>query len=95
MTVALVGSKAGGIAGSIRSMKVSVSLPDEDVAFVDEYAARAGIPSRSSVLHHAIALLRTADLERAYEAAFDEWDGSADAAAWDSAGRDGLADAAG
>lgn len=95
MTVALVGSRAGGIAGSIRGVKVSVSLPDEDVAFVDAYAARAGIPSRSSVLQHAIGLLRTADLERAYEAAFDEWDASDDAVAWDGVGRDGLPDAAG
>jgi Arc/MetJ-type ribon-helix-helix transcriptional regulator len=89
-----MGSRPGGTAGSIWGVKVSVSLPDEDVAFVDEYAARVGIPSRSSVLQHAIGLLRTADLERAYEAAFEEWDGSSDAAAWDSVGRDGLPDAA-
>jgi Arc/MetJ-type ribon-helix-helix transcriptional regulator len=94
MTTALMGGRSGRITGSITGMKVSVSLPDEDVAFVDEYAARTGIPSRSSVLQHAIGLLRTADLERAYEAAFDEWDDSADAALWDGASRDGLGDAA-
>lgn len=53
-------------------MKLSVSLPDEDVAFIDEYAAKTGVPSRSSVIHQGLALLRAATLERAYDQAWQE-----------------------
>jgi Arc/MetJ-type ribon-helix-helix transcriptional regulator len=74
-------------------MKMSVSLPSDDVAFVDEYAARAGLPSRSSVLHEAIRLLRMADLERDYAAAWQEWAAGGDSSPWDRAIADGLDDA--
>jgi Arc/MetJ-type ribon-helix-helix transcriptional regulator len=74
-------------------VKISVSLPDDDVSFIDEYAAKAGVPSRSSAIHRAIALLPTADLEEAYEAAFGEWAASEDAGLWDRAAGDGLTDA--
>lgn len=74
-------------------MKLSVSLPEDDVSFVDAYAARTGGGSRSAVLHRAIDLLRTADLESAYAQAFEEWQGGADAEAWESTAGDGLADA--
>jgi Arc/MetJ-type ribon-helix-helix transcriptional regulator len=75
-------------------MKVSVSLPDDDVAFVDDYASRLGIASRSSVLHRAIRLLRMSELEDAYVAAWDDWAASEDAGLWDSTAADGIADAA-
>ena len=71
-------------------MKVSVSLPEEDVEFLDAYAAAEGIPSRSAVLHKAVRLLKAAGLGAAYEDAWDQWDGSGDAAAWDAAAADGL-----
>lgn len=74
-------------------MKLSVSLPDEDVAFIDEYAAKTGVPSRSSVIHQGLALLRAATLERAYDQAWQEWADSADADLWDATSADGLADA--
>ena len=80
--------------GSIGGMKLSVSLPEEDVAFVDEYAARAGNSSRSSVLRRAIDLLRTAELESAYTEAAAEWAAGEDAAVWDATTGDGLRDAA-
>lgn len=70
-------------------MKLSVSLPAEDVAFVDEYVERTGEPSRSSVIQRAIALLRTAELEDEYVDAFDEWD-RAESEAWERASGDGL-----
>jgi Arc/MetJ-type ribon-helix-helix transcriptional regulator len=72
---------------------MSVSLPDDDVEFVDEYASRRGLPSRSSVLHKAIDLLRESELEDAYEAAFDEWAESEDSKVWDRTAGDGLTDA--
>ncbi|RDG39709.1 ribbon-helix-helix domain-containing protein [Streptomyces corynorhini] len=74
-------------------MKISVSLPQEDVAFVDEYAKRADAESRSAVIHAAIELLRAAELEAEYTEAFAEWDGSEDAVLWDRTVGDGLADA--
>jgi len=69
-------------------MKVSVSLPDQDVEFLDHYAEAQGLPSRSAVLHRAVRLLRGAELAPAYEDAFAEWEGSADAAAWDATASD-------
>ena len=75
-------------------MKVGVSLPDEDVAFIDEYATRTGSKSRSAVLHQAIALLRSADLEDAYAEAWHERDAQEDAEAWEVTSADGIADAA-
>ena len=76
-------------------MKVSISLPDEDVEFLDAYASSEGIASRSAVMHRAVRLLRATALGSAYEAAFAEWDESPAAHEWDAATRDGLrADAA-
>lgn len=59
-------------------MKLSASLPAEDVEFLDRVAAERG-ESRSAVLHRAVALLRNRDLGDQYEAAWlsdnaDEWD---------------------
>lgn len=71
-------------------MKVSVSLPDEDVHFLDEYSRETGLESRSAALHKAVRLLRAAELGRAYEGAWEEWFGSGDATAWDAAAGDGL-----
>ncbi len=42
-------------------MKVSVSLPDEDLKFIDAYAREQG-HSRSSALQRAVAMLRAAQL---------------------------------
>ncbi|MEU6606703.1 antitoxin [Streptomyces shenzhenensis] len=75
-------------------MKISVSLPQEDVSFVDEYAVRTDAESRSAVIHAAIELLRQAQLEEEYAAAFAEWDGSEDAEFWDRFSGDGLSDEA-
>ncbi len=71
-------------------MKVSVSLPDEDVEFLDAYAQAQGLSSRSAVLHKAVRLLRGAELAPAYEDAFLSWDDSSDAAEWDATSADNL-----
>jgi Arc/MetJ-type ribon-helix-helix transcriptional regulator len=71
-------------------MKLSVSLPDEDVAFIDEYAARSGAQSRSSVIHHGISLLRMANLENAYTEAWSEWAADTESDSWETASADGL-----
>ena len=75
-------------------MKVSVSLPEEDVAALDEYARRQGLKSRSAAVQHAIRMLRHPDLEQDYAAAWQEWEQSGEQAAWEAAAADGLADAA-
>ena len=73
-------------------MKLSVSLPDDDVAFLDTYAVSEGYASRSAVLHKAVRLLRAAELGPAYEEAWAVWESSGDAKAWDVTIGDGLRD---
>jgi Arc/MetJ-type ribon-helix-helix transcriptional regulator len=75
-------------------MKLSVSLPDEDVAILDEFARTAGLRSRSAALHHAVRMLRLPDLEQDYEAAWQEWEASGEQAAWSATATDGIGDAA-
>jgi Arc/MetJ-type ribon-helix-helix transcriptional regulator len=71
-------------------MKVSVSLPEDDVEFLDSYARAQGAPSRSAVLHQAVGLLRAAQLADAYEEAWDSWASSEEAMAWETVAADGL-----
>lgn len=71
-------------------MKLSVSLPDDDVAFLDEFAERAGMESRSAVVQQAIAMLKAAELAQDYAKAFAEWSESDDSAAWDTSVGDGI-----
>ena len=71
-------------------MKVSVSLPDEDVQFLDEYAAAHGIGSRSAAVQKAIRLLRASRLGAAYEDAWPDWETNDESEVWDSALADGL-----
>lgn len=75
-------------------MKLSVSLPDEDVAALDEFARTAGLSSRSAAVHYAVRMLRLPELEHDYEAAWKEWEGSGDHAAWSVTAGDGIMDAA-
>ena len=72
-------------------MKVSVSLPSEDVEYLDGYAREQGLDSRSAALHRAVRLLRAAELAGAYEGAWDEWFSEQDAGRWDATSGDGLA----
>lgn len=71
-------------------MKVSVSLPGDDVQFLDEYAKEQGLESRSAALHRAVRLLRTAELGGTYEAAWNEWAAEEDKGLWESTTNDGL-----
>ncbi len=72
-------------------MKVGVSLPSDDVEFLDEYAREQGLESRSAALHRAVRLLRTAELAASYEGAWDEWAAGANAELWESTAGDGSA----
>ncbi len=65
-------------------MKVSVSIPDEDVEFLDNYTKNHRIASRSAALHRAIRLLRASELTDAYAAAFTEWADDPTNDVWDN-----------
>jgi Arc/MetJ-type ribon-helix-helix transcriptional regulator len=71
-------------------MKVSVSLPREDVEFLDAYANAHAYPSRSAVLHQAIRTFRRGELREAYRDAWGEWSASDDADIWEAASGDGV-----
>jgi Arc/MetJ-type ribon-helix-helix transcriptional regulator len=71
-------------------MKLSVSLPDEDVAYLDAYARGEGLPSRSAALHRAVRLLRSSTLGSEYADAWREWEEGGDARVWENAAADGL-----
>ena len=71
-------------------MKLSVSLPDDDVEFLDRYVVEFGVASRSAAVQQAITLLRNAGLAAAYEDAWSDWNGSADDELWSAATNDGL-----
>jgi Arc/MetJ-type ribon-helix-helix transcriptional regulator len=71
-------------------VKVSVSLPGQDVEFLDLYAKEQGLDSRSAALQRAVRLLRVSELGASYESAWDEWNASLNADAWDSTAGDGL-----
>jgi Arc/MetJ-type ribon-helix-helix transcriptional regulator len=72
-------------------MKLSVSLPNEDVEFLDQYARTRGYDSRSAVVHRAVRLLRSTELGEAYAEAWSEWSQSGEADMWDVAVGDALA----
>ena len=71
-------------------MKLSVSLPGEDVEFLDAYADAHAMASRSAVVQQAIDALRREQLPDAYRQAWEVWGVSADAEVWDQAVGDGL-----
>lgn len=72
-------------------MKLSVSLPDEDVEFLDRYARSQGYSSRSAVVHRAVRLLQASELGADYADAWQDWEASGDAHSWDVVVGDGLA----
>ncbi len=71
-------------------MKVSVSLPEEDVDFLDAYANTQGFASRSAVMQKAVRLLRASELGTEYEEAWKEWSEGGDGQAWELTLGDGL-----
>lgn len=71
-------------------MKVSVSLPDEDVEYLDSYVRDRGLGSRSAAVHKAVRLLRASELGSAYEEAWADWEASEDAELWDGVTADGV-----
>lgn len=75
-------------------MKLSVSLSDEDVAALDAYVKRAGLPSRSAGLQRAVQMLRYPDLEDDYAHAWTQWSTDECSGGWENTVGDGVTDAA-
>lgn len=71
-------------------MKVSLSLPDEDIRFVDAEAAGGKYPSRSAAVHAAIRLLRDLPYQDSYAIAWDEWEADSEEVVWEKTAADGL-----
>lgn len=71
-------------------MKLSVSIGADDVEFLDEYARKTGLESRSAALQKAVRLLRTSELRASYAAAWEEFDPAGDGALWETTVGDGL-----
>jgi hypothetical protein len=73
--------------GSITPMKLSISLSEDDVKFLETYARAQGLSSRSAVVQKAISVLKSSALGPAYDQAWQEW---RDEDAWETASGDGL-----
>ena len=71
-------------------MKVSISLPDDDVRFIDDQTSLGRYPSRSAAVSSAIRAMRQRELTDSYVEAFDVWAATDDAALWDLTTSDGL-----
>jgi antitoxin MazE9 len=72
----------------MRVAKLSISLRDELVGFVENYRKKRGL-NRSQVFEEALKLLRSRQLEAAYREANAEVDKE-----WENTVADGLADEA-
>ncbi|GAA1058713.1 antitoxin [Agromyces bracchium] len=70
--------------------KLSVSLPPADIEFIDAIAVQYE-GNRSAAIHDLVRLGRELAAGDAYAEAFDEWESSGDAAAWESTAAEGLA----
>lgn len=69
-------------------MKLSVSLPDDDVAFLDQVVLERSLDSRSAALQAAVRALRERSMVEAYLEAYLE--SRDESRAWDSVTGDGL-----
>ena len=70
-------------------MKLSVSLPDADVAFLDDYAGKHDL-SRSAAIAAAVKSLRRESLRDQYVEAYREWTDSGEAEVWEAVVGDGI-----
>ena len=72
-------------------MKLSVSLPADDVEFLDEETRAGRYESRSAAVKAAVTVLRKAAITDSYAEAWEEWEQSGDDVLWESVAPDGLA----
>jgi antitoxin ParD1/3/4 len=76
----------------MQSQKLSISLTEDLVKFIDSYRTDRGLKARSEVIDRALRLLKQHSLEVAYEEAYAEM--AQEAALWDATVGDGLTDEA-
>jgi len=69
---------------------MSVSLPSEDVKFLDSYASAHDLASRSAAVQSAVTALRLSDLADDYCDAWEEWQKSEESALWAATVADGI-----
>lgn len=70
--------------------KMSVSVDEELVRFVERYQTAHEVRTKSEVVERALQLLRDEELIQQYMEAFKEWRESDDVALWDATLADGL-----
>jgi Arc/MetJ-type ribon-helix-helix transcriptional regulator len=70
-------------------MKISVSVSDDDLAYLDAQTEAGLFASRSAVVHAGIRALRHVESADAYTAAWDEWE-AGDGSAWERTAGDGI-----
>jgi hypothetical protein len=75
-------------------MKLSVSLSDDDIAVLDTYVQKTGLPSRSAGLQRAVQMLRYPTLEDDYADAWAHWSTDGEAEFWEGTAGDGIRDVA-
>jgi antitoxin ParD1/3/4 len=73
----------------MRAEKLSISIPESSLEFVERYRKKHAMKSRSHVIETAINVLRERDLVAAYRDASREYD-----PAWEVTNSDGLPDEA-
>jgi Arc/MetJ-type ribon-helix-helix transcriptional regulator len=72
-------------------MKISISLQDEVVEYVDSCVKLQRAANRSAAIQKAIRLMKMMEMAPQYQAEWQEWEKSEDAGLWDNALSDGLA----
>jgi Arc/MetJ-type ribon-helix-helix transcriptional regulator len=72
------------------NVKLSVSVDQGFVPFIERYQQDHTIRTKSEVVERALDLLRKAELEQAYKEAAQEWLENSDAALWENTVADGL-----
>jgi len=73
-----------------RTVKVSTTISEYDLAFLERYANRHRLQSRAAGFHDAISALREKELEAQYEEAYQEWYESGEAEVWECVSGDGI-----
>ena len=71
-------------------MKLSVSLAEADVEFLDAFAGAHALGSRSAAVQRAVQALRALELPDAYADAWEGWEANGDAARWEPTAGDGV-----
>jgi antitoxin ParD1/3/4 len=76
----------------MQSQKLSISLTEDLVKFIDRYRSDCGLKARSEVIDQALRLLKQQSLEAAYAEAYGEM--VQEDTLWDVTIGDGLSDEA-